>query len=63
MKLPFVKYNDRLCECGENKKCVRKIYSNSNGQLWVKKDEHFKCGKVRKQVNDLKEWFKQFKKK
>ena len=39
------------CECGEHSKCVRKIHSNSEGRLWVENEEHFKCGKVKKQVN------------
>ncbi len=45
------------CECGEHKKCVRKINSNANGKLWVETDEHFKCGKVKKQVKKIIELF------
>lgn len=45
------------CECGKYTKCCRKIHSNSNGGLWVETQEHFKCGKVQKQILDMKEWW------
>jgi hypothetical protein len=45
------------CKCGEHKECVRKIHSNIEGRLWVENNEHFKCGKVQKQVNNMLEWW------
>lgn len=42
------------CECGKYTKCCRKIHSNSHGKLWVETEEHFRCGKVQKQVLDMK---------
>jgi hypothetical protein len=48
------------CECGEHKECVRKIYSNSEGRLWVENHEHFKCGKVKKQVKRLLDWWNNY---
>ena len=45
------------CECGEHSKCVRKIHSNSDGRLWVENHEHFKCGKVKKQVKSMLDWW------
>ena len=41
-------------------KCVRKIHSNSEGKLWVENKEHFKCGKVKKQVNSMLEWWNNY---
>ena len=60
LKPPFILYNDNdtLCECGEHKKCVRKINASNNGRLWVENKDHFRCGKVRNQIEKLKELFK-----
>jgi hypothetical protein len=57
LKPPFILYNDNdtLCECGEHKKCVRKINASDNGRLWVENKDHFRCGKVRNQIEKLKE--------
>jgi len=56
LKPPFIIYvSNSSCECGKYKKCCREIYS-SNGKLWIETDEHFKCGKIQKQVNDIKKW-------
>ena len=57
LKPPFILYNDNdtLCECGEHKKCVRKINASDNGRLWVENKDHFRCGKVRNQIEELKE--------
>lgn len=59
LKPPFILYNDNdtLCECGEHKKCVRKINASDNGRLWVENKDHFRCGKVRNQIENLKELF------
>ena len=38
------------CECGKYTECCRKIHSNSYGRLWIETDEHFRCGKVQKQI-------------
>jgi hypothetical protein len=48
------------CECGEHNKCVRKIHSNTEGRLWVENEEHFKCGKIKKQVNSMLEWWNNY---
>ena len=45
------------CECGEHKECVRKIHSNRGGKLRVENEEHFKCGKVKKQVESMLDWW------
>ena len=57
LKPPFILYNDTLCECGEHKKCVRKINASNNGRLWVENKDHFRCGKVRNQIEKLNELF------
>ena len=60
LKPPFILYNDNdtLCECGEYKKCIKKINASDNGRLWVENKDHFRCGKVRNQIEKLKELFK-----
>jgi len=60
LKPPFILYNDNdtLCECGEHKKCVRKINASNNGRVWVENKDHFRCGKVRNQIEKLNELFK-----
>ena len=52
LKPPFILYNDNdtLCECGEHKKCVRKINASDNGRLWVENKDHFRCGKIRNKI-------------
>jgi len=45
------------CECGKYAECCRKIHSNSYGRMWVETEENFRCGKVQKQVLDMKEWW------
>ena len=52
LKPPFILYNDddTLCECGEHRKCVRKINASDNGRLWVENKDHFRCGKVRNKI-------------
>jgi hypothetical protein len=45
------------CECGKYPECCRKIHSNSDGKMWIATDEHFRCGKVQKQILDMKEWW------
>lgn len=49
-----------VCECGEHSKCVRKIHSNNEGRLWVENEDHFKCGKVKEQVNGMLEWWNNY---
>lgn len=48
----------KKCDCGENTECARKINSNSEGRLWIDNENHFKCGEIRNQINDLIEVFK-----
>jgi hypothetical protein len=48
------------CECGVHSKCVRKIHSNSEGKLGVENEEHFKCGKVKKQVKSMLDWWNNY---
>jgi hypothetical protein len=42
----------KKCTCGENEYCTRVSKSNFRGDLWVETEDHFKCGKVQKQVRD-----------
>lgn len=54
----FAIYNvSGSCECGKHAECCRKIYTNSHGKMWVKTHEHLNCGKVQKQILDIKEWW------
>ena len=46
LKPPFILYNDTLCECGEHKKCVRKINASNNGRLWVENKDHLDVGRL-----------------
>ena len=41
------------CECGKHKTCIRKVYGTGNGRLFVKNEEHFKCGIVQSQIESL----------
>ena len=45
---------EQTCECGEHKKCVRKIRSTDSGKLYTIPSELFSCGKVKKQLEDTK---------
>jgi hypothetical protein len=58
-KLSIYNVSDN-CECGQHNKCVRKIHSNAEGKLWIQNEDHFKCGKVKKQVNDMLEWWNNY---
>lgn len=48
-----------MCSCGKYEKCTRKIntYFNNRsgtGRIWVEKKDHFRCGKVQKQIEQMK---------
>ena len=45
----------QYCSCGEHKECVRKVYSDKNGKLSVKTDEHLQCGIIKKQITQSSE--------
>lgn len=59
LKPPFIIHDvsDSLCECGEHKKCVRKVNVSSSGKAWVDSQDHFSCGKIINQINKLNEWW------
>lgn len=51
-----------MCSCGKYEKCIRKVKVKDGGYfgvstLYVDNKDHFKCGKVQKQVLDMKEWW------
>lgn len=55
-KLSLNFFNDR-CECGELKKCPRKIKVHNNGSFEV--EGHYKCIKIQKfnkKLNKMKIW-------
>lgn len=45
---------EQTCECGEHRKCVRKIRSTDSGKLYTITSELFSCGKVKKQLANTK---------
>ena len=42
-----------MCQCCNNKACVRKIHTTKEGRMYVKENEHLSCGKVQKQIKEL----------
>ena len=45
-----------MCSCGKYEKCIRKIRVTNKGYfgidtLYVRSQDHFRCGKVQKQIN------------
>lgn len=48
----------KRCDCGEHKECVRKVYSDKNGKISVKTNEHFECGIIKKQITQSTELFR-----
>ena len=45
--------DNKTCQCGEHKKCVRNINADNSGRLWVNDKEHFSCGKVKNQIKQI----------
>lgn len=44
----------KACTCGKfDGECVRRVYATFGGTLYIKKGEHFKCGKVQNTINRL----------
>jgi hypothetical protein len=47
------------CSCGKYKKCVREVKIKKGGwygydRLYVDNRDHFRCGKVQKQIEQMK---------
>lgn len=54
-----------MCSCGKYEKCIRKVRVTNRGYfgidtLYVKKQDHFRCGKVQKQIKQMKESFNNY---
>lgn len=48
---------ERECTCGDREKCISKITVEHNGRASRDPDEMFRCGKVKKQIRQLREVF------
>ncbi len=51
--------SDVMCSCGKYEKCIRKIKVKDGGyfgntKLYVDNKDHFRCGKVQKQIKQIK---------
>lgn len=49
-----------MCSCGKYEKCIRKIRVTNRGYfgidaLYVRSQDHFRCGKVQKQIKQMKD--------
>jgi hypothetical protein len=54
-----------MCSCGKYEKCIRKIRVTNRGYfgidtLYVRSQDHFRCGKVQKQIKQMKEYFNNY---
>ena len=52
--------SDVMCSCGKYEKCIRKVKVKDGGyfgntKLYVDKKDHFRCGKVQKQIKQIKD--------
>ena len=52
------------CTCGKYEKCIRRIKVKDGGyfgntKLYVDSKDHFRCGEVQKQINEIKKSIKQ----
>jgi D-alanine-D-alanine ligase-like ATP-grasp enzyme len=45
--------SDVMCSCGKYDKCIRKIKVKDGG-FYVDAKDHFRCGKVQKQIKQMK---------
>jgi len=57
--------SDVMCSCGKYEKCIRKIKVKDGGylgstKLYVDKKDHFRCGKVQKQIKQIKDMFNNY---
>jgi len=48
------------CSCGKYDKCIRKVRVTNKGYfgidtLYVRNQDHFRCGKVQKQIKQIKD--------
>ena len=48
------------CSCGKYDKCIRKVRMTNKGYfgidtLYVRNQDHFRCGKVQKQIKQIKD--------
>ena len=54
-----------MCSCGKYGKCIRKIRVTNKGYfgidtLYVRSQDHFRCGKVQKQIKQMKTSFNNY---
>ena len=50
--------SDVMCSCGKYEKCIRKVKVKDGGyfgstKLYVDKKDHFRCGRVQKQIKQI----------
>lgn len=41
---------NKKCICGKYNECIREIHSTKKGKLYIKTEEHFKCGIIQEQI-------------
>ena len=51
--------SDVMCSCGKYEQCIRKVKVKYGGyfgntKLYVDNKDHFRCGKVQKQIKQMK---------
>lgn len=56
--------SDDNCTCGKYEKCIRRIKVKDGGyfgntKLYVDSKDHFRCGEVQNQINEIKKSIKQ----
>ena len=54
-----------MCSCGKYDKCIRKVRVTNKGYLgidtlYVRSQDHFRCGKVQKQIKQMKDLFNNY---
>ena len=57
--------SDVMCSCSKYDKCIRKIRVTNKGYfgidtLYVRNQDHFRCGKVQKQIKQMKDAFNNY---
>ena len=57
--------SDAMCSCGKYDKCIRKVRTTNKGYfgtdtLYVRKQDHFRCGKVQKEIKRMKDAFNNY---
>jgi hypothetical protein len=54
-----------MCGCGKYEKCIRKVRVTNKGYfgidtLYVRKQDHFRCGKVQERIKQMKKSFNNY---